>query len=54
MRNLIEYPVTWEEKYKLLEGLMASLDNEEIIGDMRPVILREIYEDLWRLESLID
>lgn len=54
MRNLIKYPVTWDEKYELLNELIASLKDEEICGDMRSVILLEIYEDLWRLEGLID
>lgn len=53
MRNLAEYPVTHEEKIALLEKLRVEFMDEGRIGDMRPLLLSEIMEDLARLEDLM-
>jgi hypothetical protein len=61
MRNIKQYPVTYEEKQELIESIISFRskavfnDNlDAICGDMTLVILREIAEDLWHLEDLKD
>lgn len=52
MRNLAEYPITYDEKIKLLENLHTEFMAEGRVGDIRPLLLSEIMEDLARLEDL--
>lgn len=46
MRNLIQYPVTFEEKVELLKRLRNDFLAEQRIGDMRPVLLDVILQDV--------
>lgn len=39
MRNLLQYPITLSEVVQCLDTLQAQLNNEENIGDMRPLLL---------------
>ena len=55
MRNIIQYPITYDEKLKLLEALSEKIldDNRHsiVIGDMKAAIISEIIEDLHRLRG---
>lgn len=50
MRNLAQYPITQDEKIKLIEKLqaeaLAHTQRQQTFGDIRPAILRAILEDL--------
>lgn len=46
MRNLLKYPVTAQEKLDLLTELRNDILWECRIGDMRPLLLKEIAEDV--------
>lgn len=55
MRNILEYPVTHEEKVELLK-LLIKKDNEKPIeeiacGDMTGYILNEILKDIESLKK---
>lgn len=56
MRNLREYPITFEEAQELLERFIAFqsgiLDEELLCGDPTLAILKWISEQLHRLEDL--
>lgn len=47
MRNLIEYPITYEEADDFLEKLKHEYMAEGLVGDMRPVLIAHIQERLW-------
>ena len=53
MRNLLQYPITLDEKIKVLEELRETClyEDTSLIGDIRPVALREIIEDLKKMQS---
>lgn len=58
-RNLQQYPVTWDEKFKLIDELIKNsrVDfglNTPIGGVSDAYILRLIGEDLHRLKDLLD
>lgn len=46
MRNLLEYPITAQEKLDLLTELRNDILGECRIGDMRPLLLKEIAVDV--------
>lgn len=59
VRNLLQYPVTWDEKFKLLDELIKN--SQVDFGPDTPIggvtdthLLRLISEDLHRLKDLLD
>lgn len=56
MRNILQYPITYDEKLKLLEALSEKILDDYrhsiVIGDMKAAIISEIIEDLHRLRGL--
>lgn len=46
MRNILEYPITQDEKVSVLEGVIADLLKSDLIGDMRPAVLGAILNDI--------
>lgn len=56
MRNLVEYPVTYEEAFRLLnnyktEAVSVMLE-EKRVGDMTVIVIDWIEEQLHRLQLL--
>ena len=53
MRNLQEYPITLDEKLKVLEDFLESVNFEhtQLFGDIRPTVLREVIRDVRRIHS---
>lgn len=45
MRNILEYPITIEEKIAALEAAIAQALDTEAIGDITPVALSELLEE---------
>jgi hypothetical protein len=39
MRNLLDYPITKEEIVQCLLHLSNELSKDELVGDMRPILL---------------
>ena len=39
MRNIVQYPVTKEEIVMVLSSIKDSINDEELIGDIRPYII---------------
>lgn len=59
VRNLLQYPVTWDEKFNLIDELIKNsrVDfglNTPIGGVSDAYVLRLISEDLHRLKDLLD
>ena len=59
MRNLKQYPITYDEKVNWLNDQRKMLVEEAksipiIYGDIRVVLIDDILEDLWRLNDLMD
>lgn len=52
MRNLLEYPITLEEKIAVLEGLRDDLMKEPSFGDIRPVVLSDLIQELRPVEAV--
>ena len=54
MRNLIKYPITWDEKHQALKEAidLMSRKYEGYYGNISVAALQEILEDLYRLERL--
>jgi hypothetical protein len=54
LRNLKEYPITWEEKRKALKEAkdMIAEKYRNHFGSITEVAIDEISEDLFRLEEL--
>lgn len=52
MRNLAEYPVTFEEVTEFLTELRDSFMSEEKCGDMRPLLVDWALERLYQYEDL--
>ena len=46
MRNLKQYPITPQEKIKVLTDLRDDLLKSKMVGDIRPAVLSEILKDL--------
>lgn len=44
MRNLLQYPVTQEEILESLRSQKRAIEQEQRIGDIRPLILRHTVE----------
>lgn len=49
VRNLLQYPVTLEEKLNLLNDFIDFRAGMQLIGDMKLVIMHKIREDVVRL-----
>lgn len=59
MRNLNEYPITYDEKIDLLKKFIdfrrkVEEGKESTCGDLTLVTLLAIEEDVWRLNDLND
>lgn len=58
MRNLNEYPITYDEKIDLLKKFIDFRrmigEDKEIVGDLTLATLLAIEEDVWRLNDLND
>jgi len=44
MRNLLQYPVTQDEILQSLRSQKRDIEQEQRIGDMRPLVLRHTIE----------
>jgi hypothetical protein len=51
MRNLAQYPITTTEITETLDRIRIELDNENAIGDMRPLLLGMVAAFLRKQES---
>lgn len=51
MRNLHEYPITWEEIYEALEWAKAEAMKDEGIGNIRPAALQKAMKLLSLMEN---
>ena len=49
VRNLLQYPVTYEEKIALLTEFIDFRANMRLVGDMKLVIMKRIRDDLVEL-----
>lgn len=53
MRNILQYPITYDEKLKVLENLREKILDDYrhniVIGDMKAAILQEVINDIKRL-----
>lgn len=54
MRNLKEYPLTTEECIAVLTGMKEAMLQQELIGDMRPLVLQKAIELFERRKLLED
>lgn len=52
MRNLTQYPITLKEITDCLDQCSADINDDEIVGDMRPLLLRTASQILKRLQSV--
>ena len=52
MRNLEEYPITYDEAYRYLEKLKEEVKENLAFGDNRLAVILWIKEQLYRLEDL--
>lgn len=56
MRNLMEYPITHEEKIKVIDRLYTESLRTLAIGDITAAVLLEIRQDLYAAipDQLVD
>jgi len=54
MRNTLEHPVTYDEIIAFLNAHADNLGKEMRIGDIRPLLLREAAEIVFRHSTLVD
>lgn len=54
MRNLLEYPMTYEEAMAVLDKVIESLNNENRIGDVRAYALDWLKEKIVEHKDLFE
>jgi hypothetical protein len=54
MRNTLQYPISYEEANELLKKLEQEFKDEQLIGDMRPLLIKWIMDRLLELRKLED
>lgn len=57
MRNLLQYPITPDEVLECLRSEADAINDRDVIGDMRPLLLTEAakeLEGLWAAISWIE
>lgn len=54
MRNMVEYPVTSQEKYDIVNGLLDKWNKEEpSCGDITGMVLRDILNQMISVDPTI-